>query len=240
MKLSELTCSRKVILSLFIACVGIGFAAAQGHMFLTHSGADGKPGLSLRDVEITFAGDPESVLLKSKTLGNMARHFRGDTEAQAKLVAWIDDGAAKESFEPALQVLDRYCTSCHRPGSGEPGATPMTNYEEVAQLIRPDSAGPTIEHLTRLTHIHVLPIAVMFLIAGLIFSGTAIGEGKKAFVAGVAMLAVMGDVGSWWLTRFVWRGFAPLIAGFGGLMGVTLAVMCLASLASMWRKKPAE
>ncbi len=238
MKLDELTLCQKVVLSLFIVCLGLGFLAAQGHMFLTHRGADGKPGLSVRDVQIAFAGDPESVLLKSKSLGNMAPTFLGDTEAQQALITWIDKGARQDTFQPVQQIMDNYCTSCHRPESGVAGATPMTNYQEVALLIRRDSTGITIENLTRLTHIHLIPIAMMFLAMGLIFSGVALGEKWKALIAGVAMVAVLGDVASWWLTRFVWRGFAITIVLFGALMGVTLAMMCLASLVAMWRRSP--
>ncbi|MDP6439794.1 MAG: hypothetical protein QGH74_09180 [Candidatus Brocadiia bacterium] len=237
MKLTELTPSQKVILSLFIVCLGVGFLVAQGHMFLTHRGSDGQPGLGLQDIKIAFAGDPESTRLKTYTLGSMAQHFSGDKEAQERLITWIDDGAKEQTFEPIQQILDNYCTSCHHVGSGTPGADPLTSYEEVAALNRPDNRGPSLEHLARVSHIHLIPIAVMFLLAGLIFTGTAVGERWKVLVVSVAMLAVLSDVASWWLTRFVWREFAVLIGLSGALMGCTLAVMCLAGLASMWRKR---
>jgi hypothetical protein len=237
MKLTELTLSQKVILSLFVVCLGVGFLVAQGHMFLTHRGADGQPGLGLQDIKIAFAGDPQSTRLKSYARGSMAQHFSGDKEAQERLIAWIDDGAKEQAFPPIQALLDNSCTSCHHVGSGERGASPLTSYEEVAALNRPDNHGPTLEHLARMSHIHLIPIAVMFLLAGLIFTGTAVGERWKVLVVSVGMLAVLADVVSWWLTRFVWREFAVFIGLNGALMGCTLAVMCLASLASMWRKR---
>ncbi len=74
---------------------------------------------------------------------------------------------------------------------------------------------------------------IFTLLVGVLFLMTGFSEKVKLILGPLPMLAVLLDVGSWWLARFV-EPFIYVIAASGAIFGAAYALQILCILASMW------
>ncbi len=240
MGLRDLPLSRRLLATGFLVALAAGFLAAQVNLQLQHRGADGKPGMSYDDVVAAFHGRPGSSLLTSKVSpgGSMAKQLPNPADLET-LWRWVEGGAREEAFGPVSEVLARRCIRCHNPG-GEMRQVPFAEsrerapeFDKVKPLTSPDT-GMSWASLAKSSHAHLFGLATLFAVAGWIFTQTGLRERTKAAFVTLPFVALLVDVGSWWLTKLA----APFAVGIvlgGALMGLAFAVLITVPLWEMWR-----
>ena len=68
----EFPLSMRVLFTATLLTFGIGYLFAMVHVFYTHSGRDGEPGLSAEDLAIAYGGSSEVTKLETALLGPMS------------------------------------------------------------------------------------------------------------------------------------------------------------------------
>jgi hypothetical protein len=195
--------------------------------------------------------------------GEMREYLEdGGEPAVRSLMAWLKDGAEEEAFtspdvpqagDPSpVEVIKSNCVECHHADGGDMEDLPFAASDEaepeytlVMEAAEPDftthESGPqtvvlaptSVKKLIHITHAHVLAIPVFTLLVGALFLMTGFGDKVKLILAPLPMLAVLLDIGSWWLARFV-EPLIYVIAASGAIFGAAYALQILAILASMW------
>ena len=275
LRLSRLSLSGKVLVTLFLGIVGPGYLFGTANIMLRHQDADLEPGLSVDDLRATFHGmektiTPDAqVTVHSEMLeqvgpeGEMRKYLeKGGEPAIHSLIGWLEEGAKEDGFvagDPSpQQVIKSQCIECHRADGGDMEDLPFaTNaeaepeYTLVMAAAEPEFEthesgpqtvvlGPTnVKKLVQVTHVHILSMPVFTFFVGILFLVTGFSEKMKLVLAPLPMLAVLLDIGSWWLARFV-EPFIYVIAASGALFGATYALQILCILYAMWIEKPAE
>ncbi|MCK5527369.1 MAG: hypothetical protein KAJ05_09480 [Candidatus Latescibacteria bacterium] len=87
------------------------------------------------------------------------------------------------------------------------------------------------------SHTHLFGHPPMFLLLGAIFLLTSVSEKFKKILLPIPFIAVVLDMGSLWLTRYVAPGFAYLTIFSGMVMGLSFFVLFVIPLYEMWLKK---
>lgn len=206
--------------------MGIGYIFAMIQIYEVHAGRDGKPDLSVRDIQIAYRGDQSDTRLEAALKGPM-RGMLPDDE-RATIIAWVRDGASEADYNTHIKpILEHRCVACHN--GSNPHVPVLTSYAEVAQLAQIDT-GMSIGTLVRVSHIHLFGLTFIFGFMGLIFSHAHLrGTALKVVVICVPFIAIFLDIASWWLTK-VSIGFAYIVVIGGTLMGVAFAIQWFVSL----------
>lgn len=195
--------------------------------------------------------------------GEMREHLEeGGEPAIHSLINWLEGGAKEDGFSAGnpspQQVIKSHCIECHNADGGDMEDLPFAASDEaepeymlVMAAAKPEfeihESGPqtvvlgpmNAKRLVQVTHVHILSIPVFTFFVGILFLMTGFGEKVKLLLAPLPMLAVLLDISSWWLARFV-EPFIYVIAASGALFGATYALQILCILYSMWIEKPAE
>ncbi|MBC8875962.1 MAG: hypothetical protein H8E44_41590 [Planctomycetes bacterium] len=195
--------------------------------------------------------------------GDMREHLDPGGEPAARaLIFWLENGATEEDFAKsglaqtgdlsAKEVIAAQCIECHNADGGDMEDVPFAadadsvpEFTLVAAVATPDvtihESGPRrvtlapigLKKLVHVTHAHILSIPVFTLIVGVLFLMTGCGSTVKLILGPLPMLAVIADIGSWWLARF-YEPFIYVIAASGAVFGATYGLQILCILASMW------
>jgi hypothetical protein len=195
--------------------------------------------------------------------GDMREYLELEGEPSIRgLMTWLEAGAKEENFATAglaqegdpsaKDILATCCQECHHADGGEMEDIPFAanaeseiDYAMVLETAEPEFERheqetqtlvlkPTPEKkLVHITHAHVLSIPVFTMIVGSLFLLTGFGSGIKLLLAPLPMLAVMADIGSWWLARYS-EPFIYVIAASGAVFGIAYALQILCILGSMW------
>jgi len=237
-RLSQLPASLRWLLTLFLLTMSAGYGVALLNLYLTYSPVDGKAGLSLNDLQLTFHGDPNRILLASKIDGGSMSIFLTNPADKQKLLRWVKQGAPEAEFAKNIQpLLQANCVRCHSK-TGPASFRPLTDYTAVMQVVQPDR-GESLAALARVAHFHILAFALIFLGAGLIFCCTQWRESAKVAVIGLPYVCIALDFGA--------RGLAKLHPGFvygvlvsGALMGLSFGIMVLSPLYELWLSRKAH
>jgi len=262
MRLAGLSLPAKVLVTLFLALVGLGYLAATANIYFQHEGADGERGLGSDDLRQTFHGIEKQVVAGSPMLdqvrpgGDMREYLDPGGEPEIRgLTSWLEDGAKEEDFaKPGLTqagdpsakaVIATRCVECHHSDGGDMEDVPFAatadsepEFALVAEVATPDyerqRSGPqSTKKLVHVTHAHILAIPVFTLIVGVLFLMTGLPTGVKLILGPLPMLAIIADIGSWWLARFI-EPFIYVIAASGAVFGAAYGLQILCILASMW------
>jgi hypothetical protein len=227
---SELPRHLKVLYSMVLLIMGIGYLFAMIQIFEVHAGIDGKPGLSVRDIQIAYAGNPESSRLETALRGAMSS--MAPEREKRQIIAWVRTGASEKEFNrEVLPIFQAKCQMCH--SGNDPTLPSLMSYGDVAPLAETDK-GVSIGTLVRVSHIHLFGITFIFAILGLIFSHAYVRPRHfKSILTALPFLAMFVDIGSWWLTK-VSVVFAYAVFAGGVVMGVSFALQWLISVRQMW------
>lgn len=199
--------------------------------------------------------------------GEMREHLEDDESATRGLIAWLEAEAKEADFDKsglleegdpsAKEAIASYCIYCHNSDDGDMPDVPFaeTADSEPQYDLVYVSAEATIEteeaevatisfkdkRLVHITHAHILTIPVFTLLVGALFMMTGFGRVVKILLGPLPMLAVLLDIGSWWMARFS-VGFIYAILAAGAVFGVAYGLQILGILCSMWfgrREDPA-
>ena len=204
LKLSTLSLTHKLILTLFLVLMGLSYLFALLNLQLNTSTADGEPGTTVQDIIVTYRGNPNVTLLETMIQTSM-REYLPSEAAALDIEQWIADGKTEEGYEEIQWIFDENCVRCHS-ADGEANHRLLTTYEEVSAAAVPQLR--SIGSLVRFSHYHAFGMALFTLAMALIFSSSSFGRTLRIIVCCLPFVAILSDIFSWWLVRFVSLAFA--------------------------------
>ncbi len=231
----ECSVSEKILDTMFLITMGVGYLFALGHMYYTHEGRDGKAGLSVEDVRIAYYGQHQQTRLGAALNGSMGGNLEYP-EQKKVIFEWIEGGSDMDEFNAKVApVLNENCVMCHSEASGM-NLPFLTTFEEVRQLTTTDT-GASIQSLVRVSHIHLFGIAFILFFVGRIFILCEMPVITKRITVAIPFIAILLDILSWYVTKVI-PDFAYVVIASGALMGLSLAMQILVSIYQMWLYKP--
>jgi len=232
----ELPISMRVLFSSALLVLGLGYLFAFLYVFAAHSSADGKPGLSVDDIKITYSGSNETTALEKALRGPMSGML--PERDQQTLLKWIKDGADKRSYNAGIEtIFADNCLSCH--DGSNPHLTNLDGYDNIQAVVAQDT-GADLFTLVRVSHIHLFGLTFIFFITGFIFSHAYLRPiWLKAVIIAAPFAGVAMDVTGWYVTK-VFTPFAWVVLIAGAINGASFAVMWFVSMYQMWIYKVPE
>jgi len=240
-KLSELSFLHKLLVSLFLLTIGFAYLFAILNVWLSTGTYDGKKGLSVKDVVFAYHGDRTKNLLEVKLDTTMKpylpvkkdRKLIGDWIANGRQKEWISSDGNKRKYdeiEGIQEIMDQYCVACHNPDAQN---SDLTSYEAVYASAEPDKGKP-VGALARLSHTHGFGMSVLFMFMAVIFSFSSFPTKIRIIGCSLPFIAILMDIGSMWLTKFISPLFAYTVILGGILTGISFVIFLFGSLYDMW------
>jgi hypothetical protein len=227
--------SSKIAVTAFLVIAGIGYILGFLNILLTYEDADQKPGLGIEDIRISFYGAREKTALEASIDGSMKTYFSSDADYR-KVKDWLAAGADNVSFDRDVQpIFAVSCNSCHSTAARVADVVTET-YQDIEPLLEQDT-GKSVSRLVSLSHTHLLSTLVVVFGLVLIFSQTLFGEPIKIGVIAFAFLALLLDIGAWWLAKLA-SGLAFLVIVGGASLAASFAVLIFLSLYDVWLRRP--
>ncbi len=234
-RLQELSLPLKLLVTIFLIVMGIGYLISLANLYLTYNLTDGEPGLTVNDLKRAFYGDRNNTRLAAKIDGGSMEQYLPVPGEKQMILSWIQDGAHEDPFTEKVQpILMRNCVRCHSP-AGVSSFRPLMTYEQVLTVTKVDRGEPVMLW-ARVAHTHILSIGIIFFCLGLIFSFTSLKESVKSVAVMVPFIALLLD----FARRYFGKDFPDLVYVMmvtGGVLGLSLAVMILVSLYEVWLRK---
>ncbi|MDX8381608.1 MAG: hypothetical protein R8M14_05800 [Ghiorsea sp.] len=233
-RFSDASVSEKLLDSIFLLTMGLAYLFALMHLYFSHEGRDGQPGLSAKDVMIAYYGTHEQTRLGAAAIGPMAGNFPSP-QAQEEVLNWLARGTDKEEYELKIKpILDNNCIMCHSSESGM-GLPSLESYKNVMKLTTVDT-GASIPTLVRVSHIHLFGIAFILFFVGRIFLLCEIPPVWKRIAVLIPFIAVLLDILAWYVTKII-PSFAYVVIFSGALMGISFGFQIVVSGYQMWFTK---
>lgn len=234
-RFADASISEKILDTMFLITIGIGYLFAMTHVVFTHQHHDKKPGLSVEDIRIAYYGTHQQTRLGAAINGPMTKFLENDNEKRI-ILDWIESGAKEESYSTlTAPIINNNCINCHSE-NGIMNSIPLTSYQNVVELTETDT-GASIKSLVRISHIHLFGIAFLMFFVGRIFILCEMPVIIKRVTVAIPFVTVLVDIFSWYLTK-VSPNFAYLVVMAGVLMGVSIMAQIIVSLYQMWFYKP--
>ena len=230
---SEFPLTMRTLFTGTLLVLGLAYLFAMVHLYNSHSGRDGSPGMSVDDIAIAYSGSDDATKLEAALLGPMSGML--PTDERGDIVGWVRRGLDEKEYDNRIKpIFDKRCLSCH--DGSNPHIPNVDGYEEVAKLAEVDT-GMDVFTLIRVSHIHLFGITFIFFIMGLIFSHAFVRPvWFKSLVVALPFLAIIIDVLSWYVTK-VFPPFAYAVILGGGLMGLSFAFQWVVSMYQIWFSK---
>ena len=229
-RFSDISVSERILNTVFLLTVGIGYLVALTNLYYTYQGRDGKAGLSIEDIVISYYGSSSQTRLAGAVNGIMRPNLKYDSDKDV-ILKWIQQGADEPTYNQSIApILVRDCIKCHTPAVN-PSLPNLTSYEGVSEVAKP--GGASMPFLNRVSHIHLFGIAFILYFIGRIFLLCDLNVTVKRIAVVIPFLAMMLDVLSWFVTRSL-PGFAYVVVASGALMGISMGLQILLSVWQMW------
>jgi hypothetical protein len=245
-RLRGLPVGARIGLSALVLVLAGGFVASFAYLHAHYQNRDERPGLTLDDLESAYHGlDRPSPLLSALERG----HPEGlDPEAKRILGEWLRGGRIAEAYDdldlgdyaPA-ELIASHCLSCHSRRSDLPEGTrarlPLDTFDDVKAIAFSQRVSPVPrEVLAASTHAHALSLATLSLAVAALAWLTSWPRGPLSFGIGATGVALLADIGGWWLAREA-AGWSGLVAAAGAVYNVGTALLLLAILIDLWRPR---
>jgi hypothetical protein len=229
----EFPLSMRTLFTATLLVLGLGYLFAMVHVYNSHAGRDGKPGISAQDLAIAYSGSKEATKLEAALLGPMSGMLA--TDEKGTVIGWVRRGTDRGEYDSQIApIFEKRCASCH--DGSNPHIPDLSSYELVVETAELDT-GMDLFTLVRVSHIHLFGLTFIFFIMGLIFSHAFVRPvWFKSAVIAVPFLAIMADIFSWYLTK-LHPGFAWLVLISGGFMGASFAIQWVISMYQIWFSK---
>jgi len=229
--LRSLPTTLRVLFSCFLLTIGIGYLTALSYLFLVDVEPHRKEGQRVVEgISEKYHGSTSGTRLEAALKGTMADKLTPAERDQ--VLQWVHAGASRDGYAKIAPILTQKCATCHNAQSGLP-ISPLTSFEEVQKVTQIDT-GLSLLQLTRVSHVHLLGISIIFLLTGAIFSLSETPTWFRVVVLIAPYLAIVMDIGSWWVTKYYSPVFAYVVLLGGAFMGLSLACQILLSLWEMW------
>lgn len=229
-RFKDISISERILNTVFLLTIGLGYLAALANLYYTHQGRDGKVGLSIDDVTIHYHGSKEQTRLGNAITGIMEPNLRHKSDKDI-ILDWIQNGADELEYnEKIAPIFNRDCVICHTPAIN-PSMPDLTNYSGVAEVTH--SGGASIPALIRVSHIHLFGIAFILFFIGKIFILCDINIYVKRIAVVIPFAAMLLDVLSWFITKSI-PAFSYVVVASGALMGLSMGLQILLSVYQMW------
>ncbi len=232
----ELPISMRVLFTGALLVLGLGYLFAALYVFAAHSGADGRPGLSVEDIKITYSGSAETTQLESALHGPMSGML--PQKDLAAMFKWIRNGADKRTYTTSIEtIIADNCLSCH--DGSNPHLSNLDGFENVQSVVAVDT-GADLFTLVRVSHIHLFGLTFIFFVMGFIFSHSYVRPvWLKSLVIATPFAGVISDVLGWYVTK-IFTPFAWVVLIAGVFNGLSFAIMWVVSMYQMWIYKVPE
>jgi len=226
----ELPVSMRVLFTGTLLVIGMGYLFALILVYTSDAGKDGKPGLSVEDIVISYSGSSEGNQLEAALQGPMSAML--DDSDLEEILNWVGDGASRDTYETRVQsVIKVNCLDCH--DGSNPHLSNLDGFDNISSLIARDTGKP-LHTLVRVSHIHLFGVTIVFFIIGFIYSHAWVRPvWIKSLVVFLPFLCIAADVSSWYFTK-LYAGFAWVVLIAGALMGLCFAIMWFVSMYQMW------
>jgi hypothetical protein len=229
-RFKNISVSERILNTVFLLTIGFGYLAALANLYYTHQGLDGKPGLSVEDVVISYHGGNNETRLGTAIEGIMKPNLKNSSDKDV-ILQWIQHGADEPEYNDKIApILERDCIKCHTP-SINPSLPDLTHYTTVSEVAH--AGGATIPTLVRVSHIHLFGIAFILFFIGKIFLLCDLNVHVKRVAVVIPFAAMLLDVLSWFLTKEI-SSFAYVVIFSGTLMGLSMGLQILLSVYQMW------
>jgi hypothetical protein len=236
------TMSERLLYSVFLLLVGMGYIAALTLVYLTHEGLDGKHGIDMRDIAISYYGNRSGTTMEEMLRGPMRVHSKPRDTAQ--LVAWLQSGASRRGYQAvARPILKKDCFECHSGATAKNLHVPDFSTFGGVRSVTTVNPGASILSLVKLSHIHLFGIGLLLFATGWIFRFAVLNRWLKWTLIVVPFLAIFADILAWFLTKWD-PTYAYVVVIGGALMGCAWGAQILISLYQLWflhgPEKPVE
>jgi hypothetical protein len=229
--LRSLPTTLRVLFSCFLITIGIGYLTALSYLFLVDVEPHRKEGQRVVEgISEKYHGSTSGTRLEAALKGTMADKLTPAERDQ--VLQWVHAGASRDGYAKIAPILTQKCATCHNAQSGLP-ISPLTSFEEVQKVTQIDT-GLSLLQLPRVSHVHLFGISIIFLLTGAIFSLSETPTWFRVVVLIAPYLAIVMDIGSWWVTKYYSPVFAYVVLLGGAFMGLSLACQILLSLWEMW------
>lgn len=227
---SEFPLSMRTLYTGTLIVLGIGYLFAMIHIYNSHAGRDGNPGISVEDIAIAYSGNKEATKLEAAMMGPMSGML--PTDERGTISGWVRRGADEKEYEEKIKpIIEKRCLACH--DGSNPHLPNLNGYEQLRETAQIDT-GMGISTLVRVSHIHMFGITFIFFIMGSIFSHAYVRPvWFKSLVIILPFIAVVVDIFSWYLTKLM-PGFAIIVIISGGFMGLSFATQWVISMYQIW------
>lgn len=227
---SEFPFSIRALFTGTLLVLGIGYLFAMLHVYNSHAGRDGQPGLSVADLAIAYSGSKEDSRIEAALKGPMAEML--PQNEKLLIGGWVRGGTKQDVYDAEIApIIEKRCVTCHDGSNPHiPNLDGFKNLKGFAEL----DTGTDIFTLVRVSHIHLFGITFIFFIVGWIFSHAFVRPvWFKAAVIVTPFGAIILDIASWYLTK-LYTPFAWIVLASGAVMGACFAYMWVVSLYQIW------
>jgi len=227
---SELPLSTRTLFTATLIVLGIGYLFAMIQIYETHAGRDGKPGLSAEDIAIAYSGNKTATRLEAALSGPMSGMLPADE--RAVIISSLHKGLDEAEYDAHVKpIIDQRCLTCH--GGSNPHIPNLNGFENLSKVAQMNT-GMSIATLVRVSHIHMFGITFIFFIMGMVFSHAYLRPvWLKSVVVVLPFLAIVVDIGSWYLTK-INTAFAWAVIIGGVVMGLSFAFQWIVSMYQLW------
>ena len=238
-RLRELGFAVRLGITCLVVVFAGGFAASAAHLVEHHHNRDGRPGVSLEDLEGAYHGVRTTApLLLALNRGHPEQLPDAEREL---LLGWLASERISDDYDsldlgdlaPA-EILAGACMPCHSHAEATDEAPPLEYWEDVSKVAfsREVEALP-VKILAASTHTHALTLAGIGLAIGMLWLAT---RWPRAITGGLflaASAALLVDLACWWLARD-WVGLVLAIALAGAVYMASTCLMLAGILADLW------
>ncbi len=234
-RFSDASISEKILDSMFLITIGVGYLFALLNLYYTHQGRDGEPGLSVTDVMYAYHGSHNQTRLGAAINGPMEPNLPNEA-AKQEILGWLNHGATEAEYHEKVEpIIQDNCVMCHSAESGM-SIPHFDSFAKVSEMTKTDT-GATIPALVRVSHIHLFGIAFILFFVGRIFILCEMSAWLKRITVAIPFAFLLMDILSWFITKYI-PGFAYVVVINGALMGMAFGGQLLTSLYQMWFYKP--
>jgi len=247
----------KLLITCFLIVLSSGFAVAELYLMHSTEMQDGKKGMSMDDITIQFHGSPVPAMI-TKVHGSMKKYFAesgdekdltpDDLKDIEKVVAWVEKGAREDEYwnaeekrsGPIGKIFNNHgCYDCHAADAtmkGNKKDSPLDTYAGVTKFTKPNT-GIDKGRLLSLSHIHLLGMGMMFVLAGAAVALSSWSRNIKCVLIVGGLGSILIDIFGWWAVKWWGAPFSPVVMAGGILMAATFGGSVFVALYDMWLKR---